>query len=201
MNKKVIAVDLDDVLSDTVPKFLEFSNKQWGMHLTIDDYDEHLARMWKVEDHEAEKRIMEYHESGVSENYKHDEVAVGVLRKLSKKYELVITTSRRRQLEPMTRAWLEKHYNGIFSDVKFAGIWDSDDRANRMNMTKAALCQEINASFLIDDQPKHCKAAAEVGIEALLFGLYPWNKDVKLGKSITRTESWLEVEEFFNGRG
>jgi hypothetical protein len=104
-------------------------------------------------------------------------------------------------LEPMTRLWVEKYYNGIFSDIRFAGIWDSDDRENRMNMTKAVLCKEINASYLIDDQLKHCKAVAEVGIEALLFGAYPWNKSVDHDENITRTESWLQVEEFFYGRG
>lgn len=201
MSRKVIAVDLDDVLSDTVSQFLQFCNEHWGMSLTPEDYNEHLATMWQVDEYEADKRIKEYHESGVASNYQYDEAAFEVLKKLSEDYDLVITTSRRRHLEEMTRAWLEKHYGGLFKDVRFAGIWDSEDKINRMNMTKAALCKEINASYLIDDQPKHCIAAAEAGLRALLFGSYPWNRQFEPTNGVTRVCDWKEIEEYFYGRG
>lgn len=40
---KTIAVDLDDVLSASVPGFVAYSNKRWGTTLTLDDYDEDCA--------------------------------------------------------------------------------------------------------------------------------------------------------------
>ena len=39
-------------------------------------------------------------------------------------------------------------------------------------LTKGMLAKEIKADYLIDDQLKHCSAAAELGIPALLFGVY-----------------------------
>lgn len=201
MSKQVIAVDLDDVLSNSAASFIAFGNERWGLNLTLEDYSEHLSEMWKVEEHEAEKRILEFHNSGVTTDYSPDTVASAVLAELAKKYELVITTSRRREIEPLTRQWLEKHYGGIFTDVRFAGIWDVEGgKAERMHMTKATLCQEIGASYLIDDQPKHCKGAADSGLIGIVFGEYPWNSDVKPSKGIVRAKDWEQVLEFFNGQ-
>ena len=39
VTKPVIAVDIDDVLSDTVPAFLAFTNKKWGLNVTAQDYN------------------------------------------------------------------------------------------------------------------------------------------------------------------
>lgn len=201
VTKPVIAVDIDDVLSDTVPAFLAFTNKKWGLNFTPQDYNEHLAVMWKTSEEEAKKRVLDFHDSGMSASYKHDETALPVLEELSKKYTLVIVTSRRRHLEEMSRAWLETHYPGVFSDIYFAGIWDTDvDAQTKNSMTKASICLEIGAKYLIDDQPKHCEAAAEVGIACLLFGDYPWNKMFREDQNITRVIDWKAVGEYFNAK-
>lgn len=42
---KTIAVDLDDVLSASVPGFVAYSNKRWGTTLTLDDYDEDCEQL------------------------------------------------------------------------------------------------------------------------------------------------------------
>lgn len=55
MKKPKIAVDIDDVLSEFVPALIEYSNKKWGTKLTIDDFSEDYAQMWKV-DHEVVKQ-------------------------------------------------------------------------------------------------------------------------------------------------
>jgi len=40
-NKPIIAVDIDDVLANLAQEIVDFSNKNWGTNLTIDDYNEH----------------------------------------------------------------------------------------------------------------------------------------------------------------
>lgn len=37
MSKKVIAVDLDDVLSASAPAYVKFSNERWETNLTVED--------------------------------------------------------------------------------------------------------------------------------------------------------------------
>lgn len=199
MSKPIIAIDIDDVLADSATGFVEFSNKRWGTNLKPDDYDEHWTLLWGVDQEEAEERAVEVHNSKMTTNFLHKEEALPVLKKLAKKYELVITTSRRRQLESETIAWLEKHYNGIFLDIHFAGIWDTKN-VGRHTQTKLDLCLEVGAQYLIDDQPKHCIAVAGVGIQALLFGNYGWNKNIVLPGGVTRAKNWKDVEEYFDAQ-
>jgi hypothetical protein len=44
-----IAVDVDDVLSQSAKGFVAYSNQRWGTKPTVDDYDDHWAEMWKIE--------------------------------------------------------------------------------------------------------------------------------------------------------
>ena len=45
--RKVIAVDIDDVLADSARMFIELSNQHWGTELTVDEYDEAGPRLWR----------------------------------------------------------------------------------------------------------------------------------------------------------
>lgn len=200
---KTIAVDIDDVLSANAAGFVRYCNQKWGTNLSVDDYTEHWGQMWQVDDHETELRSKHIHEniSEVVGNYSHDESAKEVLKKLSKCYKLVIVTSRRRSVEKDTFEWLEKYFGGIFEEVHFAGIWDTAESLdNKVKATKADVLQQVGADYLIDDQPKHCIAAADAGIISLLFGDYKWNRDVELSNNMIRTKTWSDVLEYFNGR-
>ena len=199
-NKRpTIAVDIDDVLADSAAHFVEFSNRRWGTRLTIDDYKEHWGEIWKVDTDEWQKRAVEYHNSGaVSELTSRKSEAMPVLEELRHRFKLVIVTSRRLQVRKETSRWLELYYNGIFEEIHFAGMWDVVTE-NSHKATKAKLCKEIDADYLIDDQPKHCIATAKAGIPALLFGNYSWNKNIKnLPPNITRVKNWQEVLEYFS---
>ena len=200
MNKLIIAVDIDEVLAASAESFIAYTNDQWGMDLTIDDYHEHWAEVWKVDHAELLRRAKQYNSSGVLESQRHFEEAEAVLTELAQAYKLVIATARRRELSGPTEKWLEDHYGGIFSEIHYAGIWDTNHE-DAAHFTKAALCQEIGADYLIDDQLKHCGSAAESGISAILFGNYTWNQAEVLHPNINRCSNWHEVLEYFNEQG
>jgi 5'(3')-deoxyribonucleotidase len=200
-SKPMIAVDVDDVLAANAEAFVEYSNEKWGTNLTVDDYDEHWAVAWGVNqnDHEElEKRSLQFLRDTTSK-YKHFPEAKAALEKLSKEFDLVVVTSRRTVLSKDTLEWIDKYFPDIFQDVHFAGIWD-EVAEGRINITKADIIKQIGADYLIDDQPKHCIAAAGAGIKALLFGDYRWNRDVELPENVHRVKSWQEVLEYFDGR-
>jgi uncharacterized HAD superfamily protein len=201
--RKTIAVDIDDVLSRTAEGFIAFSNKQWAMQLTPEDYSEEWAVVWGVPLEEAISRSAVYHSSGAVGAFLPHEAAMPVLKRLAKKYNLVCVTSRREILKPETDHWVMHHFPHIFSGLHYAGIWDKPlDGQNvqaRLNATKAELCRELGAEYLIDDQLKHCIGAAEAGVQAILFGNYKWNREpAALPKGITRARHWDEVAEYFN---
>jgi 5'(3')-deoxyribonucleotidase len=199
--KPVIAVDIDDVLSNLAQKIVDFSNQKWGTNLTIDDYEEHWGEMWNVDDATTKQRSNEIHAAGLGHKLTHKPEAVPVLRKLAKKYSLVLVTSRRKLITRETKEWIDKFFNGIFTDIHHTGIYDSAHHADiQVQQTKTDILKDVGALYLIDDQPKHCLAAAEAGITALLFGDYPWSRDVKLPEGVIRAENWQKVLEYFNGQ-
>ena len=200
--RQVIAVDLDDVLAVNIPAFVEFSNKRWGMNLTIEDYEEDWMKTWQVgikELHQRTKVIQEdfWH------TLEHSEEALPILKKLAQSYKLVIATSRRRSIGEATRHWIDNYFTGIFEEIHHAGIFDVDDPfeyAEASKKTKARLCQEIGAEYLIDDHPKHCIGANSVGVKPLLFGDYPWNRGLEPPEGIVRVKDWAEVGDYFAKR-
>ncbi len=200
MSKPIIAIDIDDVLAANAEGFVAFSNERWGTKLLPADYTEHWADVWQVDIGEANQRAMVLHDSGVIGGYRHFDEALPVLTGLCKRYDLIAITSRRISIEKLTREWIDKHYEGIFSDIQFAGIFDGPISLDRLHRTKADLFVSNDVKYVIDDQLKHCLAAAELNINVVLFGEYPWNQIDELPAGVTRCKDWAAVLEYFDGR-
>ena len=198
--KPIIAIDIDDVLADNATGFVAYSNRKWGTNLKVTDYDEHWAMLWNTEHDldETMRRRDDFMASKSYRAYKPKDQAYDVLKRLAENYELRIVTSRLQVMRDDTIDWLHEHYEGIFSDdtIHLAGIWDTLTHES-INMTKAEVVKIIGAKYLIDDQLKHCIGAAEIGVQALLFGDYNWNQSSALPKGVTRLADWPELEEFF----
>lgn len=201
--KQIIAVDIDDVLSASAAGFARYSNKRWGASLTADDYDEDWSKFWGVSMKEALHRVEAVYGSDLFGSYAALDGALPVLHELKKRYHLVVVTSRRRSLQAETEVWLDRNFPQIFSAVHYAGLYDEDESTQSvreaLKRNKAELCGQIGANYLIDDQLKHCLAAAERGVQVLLFGNYRWNRtNQKLSDRITEVHSWQAVKEYFD---
>lgn len=202
-SRPVIAVDIDDVLSASAKGFVEYSNKKWGTNLKPDDYDEHWAQIWQIDYEEELKRRDTILRERLFTRYSFFDEAKPALARLAKNYKLVIITSRGSHISKDTKEWIGLHFENIFSEIHFAKIWDQNHlhTTEKLKLTKAELCREAGASYLIDDHPKHCIAAAKLGIRTLLFGNYGWNKDTKLVPGMVRVRNWKEVLEYFDESG
>lgn len=201
MSRKTIAVDIDDVLSDTATGFTEFSNKYFGTDLKPSDWQEHWGEMWQVDHAEVDRRAAIYHTSGTAGKLKHAEEAKPVLMNLKDRYRIILITSRSNAIQEITRRWVKHHYGNIFDDIRFAEIYEGPLNEDMFHMTKADLFASNNVDFVVDDQLKHCLAAEKLGIEALLFGDFPWNQATELPNGVTRCKDWPAVLEYFNARG
>lgn len=199
MPRQTIAIDIDDVLADQAAAFVEFSNNQWGTSLQVNDYTEHWAELWGIDVDEVRIRSDQYHDSGTIGRFKHKPEALPVLKRLHERYSLVVVTSRRRIVRDETLSWIQQHFEGLFDDVHFAGFFD-DLHDAKWSHTKAEVIVELGADYLIDDQPKHCLATAEAGVDSVLFGDYPWNTLGELPPKVTRCITWSDVERYFDGR-
>ena len=192
LTKPVIAIDIDDVLADNALGFVQWSNARFGTRLTPDDYQEHWAEMWKVDNDELERRAHEFRYSDHVGAYNVIPGAKQALDILKTRFTLIIITSRVSTMQKLTKEWIDKNYEGIFSDCIFCGFYDKSISIG-LKLTKAEFARNVNADYLIDDQIKHIEAAASIGIKSLLFGNYSWNKKEELGNNIVRVKDWGEV--------
>lgn len=198
MTKPTIAIDIDDVLADYAAEFVLASNKLWGTNFTVDDYNEDWMALWGVGIDEVVERGKVLFEDRIHERLKHKDAAVPVLESLSKRYRLTVLTARDEQSKAMTLEWFTRHYPMIdHTNITFAGLWNNPDK-DTAKRTKGAIAKNLGVDYIIDDQLKHCIAAAEHGITALLFGEYSWNQADELPPGITRVSNWEAVEDYFS---
>jgi len=185
MKKKIIAVDCDDVLVETGQRLLDHYNQLHGTAIT--GYTE----IWQAVSTEATKMSRDtYIDSDEYMASQPTQDAMRVLRELNEQHELHIVTGRPSFMQDVTLAWLERHLPGIFKTVIFTDFFkDSGGRS------KADVCAEIGADYLVDDHIHHCQAVAKRGVHALLFGSYPWNQDFEATEMIQRVAGWAEVEQ------
>ncbi len=202
MKKPIIAVDIDDVLAGENETMRVFINEKYGLNLTPEDYlveapyRGYWEKVWGVTKEEGQKRFKEYIDSGIGERHAPLEGAIEAVTKLKKTYNLIIVSSRYDSLIDDTHKWLDTHFPNAFNSVEFVAVWSKDER-----VSKATICKEIGATYLIDDNLEHCNLAAEAGIKALLFGDYGWSKNAKLDRNVTSVKNWQEVLEYFNDKG
>ena len=206
-SKPIIAIDVDDVLASNALAFVEFSNERWGTSLTIDDYHDDWASVWKLdkEAHEQSVAIINERSGAYFEErirtMDHDTSAYDVLLELKKKFDLIIVTARRLSTKGDTLAWIQERYAGIFSEdtIFFAGFYD-DMTNDSFKKDKGALLKSLGAQYHIDDQPKHCNGACAQGLTGILFGDYAWQKTEPVDDSVVRVKNWHEVLEYFDAQ-
>jgi uncharacterized HAD superfamily protein len=202
-SKQIIAVDADDTLFDENTAVRLFHNARYGTSHTEEDYltaskfGWFWKPIWGTDQAETEKRYEEFVQHKLVHGLEPIKHAADTLNALKKRYDLVIVTARDQRGVVMTHQALSEHYPGLFDDVHFVPLWGGGDR----KATKAQICNEIGASYLIDDAFEHCLLAAESGVEALLFGHYGWNRTQQAVPNMTRVKNWQEVKEYFDGRG
>jgi 5'(3')-deoxyribonucleotidase len=172
---KRIAIDMDEVIADTLRKFLAVCNTELGTSLTKSD----LAgkNFWEVIDKKHFPKIRAH----VYENdfFADLEVMPGsqeAIKKLNESYEVFISSSAM-EVPPSFTAkfeWLKAHFPFIApSHIVFCG-----DKS------------VINADYLIDDNMRHFERFRGEGI---LFTA-PHNVGVQ---GYRRVANWKEAEKLF----
>lgn len=188
--KKSIAIDLDEVIVETAPKIIAYYNKKYGTKMQLKDYYSHdYKNTWQTPDVEtAIKRVNSYLETKEYTNSEPVTMAVDVIHRLKKKYNLYIITGRPDFVEQATRSWLHKHFPEIFEDVIFSNFYDPTKVRH-----KGDICKELGVGLLIDDHLGHILNVSKVGINGFLFGDFPWNTAQRLPVNVRRVKDWGEI--------
>ncbi len=193
---RTVAVDIDDVVTRHASGWVAFSNEQFGTNFTEDDYHEGWEDIWGVDTEEVERRKQLFFSDDILGGFGLVEEADVALCSLAASERLIAVTSRRANIQAITESWLKSKDCDVFEQIIFATTFD--EMGQKRTRSKAEICQEIAATHLIDDQPKHCRAVAEVGVTALLFGTYGWHRGEHLPEGVIRVANWREVLDYFH---
>ena len=197
MNKQIIAVDIDDVLADSTESLRKEVNRSFGVDLQPEhyrvpgEYAGYYDRVWAA--YGVPTSLVELNPQMIKDqsHVEPSSAARQVLRKLSKRYKIVVLTARNPNWRPATMRWIDEHFPEIFDAV----IFSEDEPVHK---TKGEICKDMRVSLLIDDNPKHARSALDCGIPAILFGSYGWHINVPEGVIVCK--DWAAVLEYCDGR-
>lgn len=200
--KKIIAIDIDDVLASSTDLIRVFANRATGLNLEPHHYAVpgpywsyygHVLETNGITDKAEQKRILD---DWISHHSEAEPVqgAIDALRALAKRFSIVLITARDPKIRGDTEYWLKKHFDGLYNDLHVIGNFKVIDKPK----SKGQVCAEIGASWLIDDNPEHCLSAIQHSVETVLFGEYGWHYDAP--KHLTKCKDWLAVLEYFDGQ-
>ena len=187
-NKKVLAIDCDEVISETTDSFIDFCNAETNYKFS--------RSMFKTYNHEKDlgisssevsKLYIDFYNSKYLISSSQVEGAKKALEILSKDNELILVTARHESVRKQTQEWLDKNFPKLFSNMYFS----KNDYSDFGTMTKSEICEDIGASMLIDDHYGYLK---DCNADMDLFLLNkPWNEKLEIGSKVSRVDSWGEV--------
>jgi len=206
MSRKTIAVDIDDVLVDRVMAIQAYLNDAFDSNLDISGMHVGESFFKFVVAHFADKaeplRLSEMIEDYVcSDAYMSippSQEATTVIDKLKQTYDLAIVSYRPKAQQQATQKWLDQHFTGRFKDILLVN--DGHFGRDVVSTPKAELCRDKGFHYVLDDRLDTCVESAGLGLQAVLFGTYPWNAPADLPKGVSRAKDWRQVEEYFDAR-
>lgn len=199
MKRKIIAIDVDDVIADSLNSIRKRVNEHLSINLTEADYTieneywDYLESVW--DKHGIKDKVdFSLHENEMVNDQSHMDLLPGAafaISELSKRFDLAIVTARTLTWETATLKWLNEQFGEVFRAVHFVG-----NPFNGNPKPKGEQARELGAEWLIDDSPSHCQSALDAGLKAILFGEYGWH--INIPKKVVRCKNWQEVLEYFD---
>ncbi|KAG0353265.1 hypothetical protein BC939DRAFT_495028 [Gamsiella multidivaricata] len=204
--RKVIAVDLDEVLARTSLAVAEFHNDTYGTSLTMDDFISYdYTQVWGGTREESIAKWRLFFDSPYFLKVEPVEGSLETLKLLkSRRFSLVIVTARQQFVADLTKKFVDRHFPGIFESIYFANHFLTEqEKITFISKPKSVICRDVHAQLLIDDSLENAVEVARAGIPVLLFdlhGAYKWNKladGQALPDKVTRVKNWKEVQAWF----
>ncbi len=199
MKRLVIAIDCDDVLTDTLPKVVDDYNRLYSTNVGLEHmYVDHNSIPEVFGTKTGQEAIQRFHaiyrQEGYYEALLPVEGAVEAISRLAKKHELHVVTGRQSFLKSATKYTLDKYFPDAFTSVEHTNYYKDDTEKTATHRSKAEVCKAIHADILIDDHIVHGEDVLNAGVESvILFGDYPWNKRDSLVPGMTRCSNWKEA--------
>ena len=185
--KMRIAIDIDDVLADSLPEFLEAFNRRFGLQISVTEAGWEIFRRHPGIPPEQRQAFF-------AELYQADFLGSrpllpgareGVERLHGEGHRLFIITGRLRQDRDITERWLtQRGLSSFFQEIVYR-----DGVQAPLHKRRAA--ERLRLDVLLEDEYEVALAAAELPVRILVFDR-PWNQG-PLPSRVFRIHSWPDV--------
>ncbi len=180
-----IAIDIDDVLSETQELVIEDHSKILNIKIKKEDFtDTNWHKHWNVTKKESNKLFQNFIRKRSLEIRVKDG-AKEAIQELSKEHQLIAVTSRSYLIYEDTKRWLNHNLPEIKQLFHVSDYPNTNDK-----LLKSDICVQENATVLIEDQLNLIKDCKEKKIHVMILDA-PWNHDTP--KDIKKVFSWEEI--------
>lgn len=188
-SRKVIGVDLDEVVVASYPAMCALHSRLTGRQHTIEDCVTHdLCRLWGVD---MPYLVRLLHQHLTSHAVHPDTFLKGAKRgvqELSKRFGVAIVTARDVCFETATLAQVA----ALECDIHAVHLCTD---ASGYTTSKSQICLEHGYLGLVDDNASAVNDCIRVGLGGFVFGNYPWNRNYPVIPSATRVNNWHDLLE------
>ncbi len=173
-----IAVDLDGVLAESMLVWCERVNKEFGMHLKMDDLDSWSS--WKKFSISKDDfyRILDESWEDWEEVPPTEPRIAGKVARIEKFGDIDVVTGRSRKTEAAAKSWVDNHGIRYKHFVRVEGWRD-----------KIILDYDV----YIDDAPDLMQLVSQTPLRWAVLYDRPWNRGVPNIPKVLRSQSWNHV--------
>jgi len=185
-----IGIDIDEVVAEFMPKFLEFYNNKFNKKYKKEDI--FVYNLWEVFGGTKEdtiKLVDDFYDTKGYDEIELLENAGEIIKELSNKHEIFFITSRTLRFQQKTERFFDRH----FPEMNFHLIYTSDLHDGN-GKKKSEICKDIGIKAHVDDNKDYALEIAESGVKVLLLDK-PWNQNHKEHKNIIKVKNWKEIAE------
>lgn len=184
-----IGIDIDDSLTQTSIRIIEWHNAAYGTTLTYEDVTtQQFSELFKITKEETTRRVNEWFATGAILTL---EPMLGVpetLPQIASMYDVYFVTARLPNRATATKAWLSKYLTGVEEKIHYA----FNPYRGSGGKTKLEICKELGIELLIEDSEAFAVECAEAGITVLLLN-HPWNRHID-HPNVYRVNDWFEIQ-------
>lgn len=190
--EKIIGIDLDEVLSETIDGTLKFHDYQInGISAHKEDISDYY--IFNIDKYSITKEdAIRYFRAFLDEWQKSEDIfpvkwAKEWLEKLRKKWrKIIIVTARRIEIKEFTIHRLNQHFLWLWDEILFANHFSKNE------ISKSELCKQHGIHTMIEDNLDYAIDLANTGIKTYLLDK-PWNqKYTKTAYPNITKVSWRE---------
>lgn len=165
---KILWVDLDEVLAETVNEVLKYNNYMIkGQSITRNDISDYYVSnipKYNLIKEDAVDFFWSVLKSPSRENILPVQWAKEKLKQLHKQWrKIVVVTARREEISEYTKHWLDRFYPEIIDNVVFANHFSDNE------VPKSTLCKQQWIQIMVEDNLDFAMELAQFGINVYLL--------------------------------